>query len=182
MIYLKTDLDIIGGVVQNEGSTLATMVLPDIEKINMTEKTFMSGVNASKAFFHGLNETKISEFYLKNVNTSDPNAVKHAFYAFFGDLVITCPTYHFAKQYATHSPLNVYFYELTYETKQMVQLGCGTDMSICHGADIEFVFGLPFLDPKSYTQVDKDFSEQVMQMWTNFAKNGYSLLFYKGYN
>ena len=43
--------------------------------------------------FKGINEEKVKEFYLKNVNKSDEQAVEMAFYDFLGDLVLKCPTY-----------------------------------------------------------------------------------------
>jgi carboxylesterase type B len=46
-------------------------------------------------------------------------------------------------------------------------------MGIYHGAELEFVFGLPFLDPESSSEIDRNLSKNVMSLWTNFAKTGY---------
>ncbi|CAG2119201.1 unnamed protein product, partial [Medioppia subpectinata] len=44
---------------------------------------------------------------------------------------------------------------------------------VTHGDELQFVFGLPFLYPqKTDTEVDKQFSRDVMKMWTDFAKYG----------
>ena len=42
-----------------------------------------------------------------------------------------------------------------------------------HGYEIEFVFGVPLYNKTAnYTQVERDFSDKVVQYWTSFAKNG----------
>ncbi|CAG2120940.1 unnamed protein product, partial [Medioppia subpectinata] len=46
-------------------------------------------------------------------------------------------------------------------------------MGICHGSDLVFVSGAPFMYPMDgYTTRDMHFSAQVMKLWTNFAKYG----------
>ena len=96
----------------------------------------------------------------------------------FGDITMICPTYLFAKNYALHSSAgSVYFYEQTYQRKAYLNT---TAYGVTHFSDIDFVFGLPVLQPKpSDTSIDVEFSLQVMKLWTNFAKYGYIYAYVK---
>ncbi|CAG2121416.1 unnamed protein product, partial [Medioppia subpectinata] len=106
------------------------------------------------------------------INKSDPEAVKWQLNDLFGDLMITCPTHQFAVNYGQQSAeSNVYFYELTYHRTPTKP---GPDMfGVTHGEEVPFVFGLPLIYPqKTDTEIDKQFSRDVMKMWTDFAKYG----------
>ena len=43
-----------------------------------------------------------------------------------------------------------------------------------HGDEIEYVFGVPLKRPEFYTQEEVKFAEDVVDLWANFAKSGYS--------
>ncbi|CAG2118026.1 unnamed protein product, partial [Medioppia subpectinata] len=134
--HYNTDLDILSGIVQNEGTSLAQMVAPGIQNMTITVQKFVELVNASKALFYGLNETTITEFYVKHVNHSDAQAMRQAYYEYYGDVLIKCPTYLFAKKYQELSAgkSNAYFYELTYQGKGIGWL-CPPGQ-VCHGAEV----------------------------------------------
>jgi len=157
------------GVAAHEGSLLLHNVVQHIPQ-NITESEFRKLAQSFDSLFHDLNATAITDFYLGNINKTDPKQVKWALYDLYGDLIMTCPTYQFTKNYATHSDAgSVYFYEITYtrSNKQDPQY------DVSHGADLDFVFGLPQIYPdKKDTDVDRKFSLEVMKMWTDFAKFG----------
>ncbi|XP_054166215.1 acetylcholinesterase-like [Oppia nitens] len=166
-------LDIMAGVTLNEGSMLAMGGYPLLSK-NITESDFLKLVAEVDTTYHGLNVNRVADHYLTGVDRKSPEALRLAFFDFFGDLHVKCPAYMFSRQYArlahnSSQQQNVYFYELTYERKN----GCPQGMGVCHGSDVEFVFGVPLTSHDSvYTQLDRDFSSDIMKMWTNFAKNG----------
>ena len=166
---INLDIDLMAGVMKNEGSMLAHQYFNRAEHLK-NRKEFIDVVGSTGFFFPGLNLDKIADFYLKDKNTTNTEALKHAFYDYYGDALMKCPTYFFAKQFAEHFPKkNALFYEWTYPTHVMAfLLGCTNDMGVCHASDIEYVFGFPV----SRNTADKKFSEDVMKMWTNFAKNG----------
>ncbi|XP_054165682.1 pyrethroid hydrolase Ces2a-like [Oppia nitens] len=163
------DLDILSGVNKNEGSALMQVLL----KPNITKSDFIAFVQFMNAVYQDMNETVVSEQYLKGVDTNSPEALKWREYDLFGDIIMKCPTYLFAKQYARSSTIKsnrVYFYELTYQRRAYLD---ETVYGVTHYSDIDFVFGLPLIDPKhSDTDKDRQFSLQVMKLWTNFAKYG----------
>ncbi|CAG2181239.1 unnamed protein product, partial [Oppiella nova] len=155
------------GVMRNEGSMLGHMEYPKSDSLK-TKEDFKSLIKA--VTIPDLDVEKITAFYLTDVVANSTNGTKHAFWEFFGDIAITCPTYLFAKEFAQNSPKNnVYFYEWTHPSSLLSPLmGCSQEMGVCHAADIEIVFGMSVLVHSK----DADFSKSVMQMWTNFAKNG----------
>ncbi|CAG2116888.1 unnamed protein product, partial [Medioppia subpectinata] len=163
----SADIDIMAGVMRNEGSVLAHTFYPISDAIK-TRKDFSDVIKTLP--LPGMAEDKITEFYLKDVAVNATNATKRAFWNFFGDVVITCPTYLFAKDFAVNSPdRDVYFFEWTYPSKFVGPvMGCTPEMGVCHAAEIEHVFGLPVL----MKSPDADFSNSVVNMWTNFAKTG----------
>ncbi|CAG2173268.1 unnamed protein product, partial [Oppiella nova] len=111
-----------------------------------------------------------------NEDITSPLALREAFYELVGDLIMKCPTYHFAKQFATsvQNKKNVYFYQVTYMSQAYAKLThCDIPgMGICHCAEGDFVFGNPFITPDIYSDLDRQFSLVLMKMWTNFVKYG----------
>ena len=157
--------------MRNEGSPLAHIFFPESEHMKSAEefKEIVETID-NPLHYPELNAEKVSEFYLEGVDTNSTEALKLAFYDFFGDLIITCPTYHFAKQFAQSSPKrDALFYEWTYPSKLIQStVGCTKDMGVCHASELEYVFGFSLM----MNETDRQFSEDVMKMWTNFAKNG----------
>ncbi|CAG2119629.1 unnamed protein product [Medioppia subpectinata] len=171
----NTDIDLIAGITHDEGSVFIRLVTKDPN--NMTLADFHNGVNAFESVgYHNVNVQKVTEHYLKGVNTSDTAALRTAFSALMGDLILGCPTYLFAKRFAqtVKESQSVYFYELLYASKWFAKIG-GCDlktMGICHGMDVVYVFGLPLLYPDQDIE-DIWYSNVVMKMWTKFAADGH---------
>lgn len=44
-----------------------------------------------------------------------------------------------------------------------------------HGDEIPYMFGLPMTSPALFTDDDREFSQQLMAYWSNFARSGYEL-------
>ena len=47
---------------------------------------------------------------------------------------------------------------------------CSGD-TICHGAEIPYVFGAPLVAQNQFTETDYDFSIEIMNSFTDFDKN-----------
>ena len=122
--------------------------------------------------FTGLNITKLEQMYLKNIDLDNSTAIKWQIYRAYGDLLMKCPTYFFAKRYAqeSDSKTNVFVYELTESAYNVKNDAFG----VRHGADVDIVFGEPLFNATS-TQEDKDFTRTIIKYWTGFAKNGFVL-------
>ena len=161
------------GTVKDEGTIFGPRFYPKSENMNSRQefKELIESIPSSVSLpFPDLDSERISEFYLKNVVTKSSESLKKAFAKFYGDLRHTCSTYLYAKEFAKHSPKrSVYFYYWTYVSRLIAsELGCTEGMGVCHNSDVPYVFGEPILKNMS----DKRFSEYVIELWTNFAKNG----------
>ncbi|XP_054165700.1 fatty acyl-CoA hydrolase precursor, medium chain-like [Oppia nitens] len=164
-------VDIIAGIARHEGSGF--LYGGGLVPHNISKKDFMVLVDYFDKTSHNLNASEITEFYLANKTSS--HDIEWAVYDLYGDLIMTCPTYLFAKNYAQHTDAdnnNVYFYEITYQ-RLTTAIGFIKEMDVTHTAELDFVFGLPVLKPEiSDTEVDVKFSKLLMKLWTDFAKYG----------
>jgi carboxylesterase type B len=115
------------------------------------------------------------------LDEKNQTAIRQAFAAIFTDEILLCPTYYFAKEFAHLSATDkTYFYVTTYKSKRS---GCNEDwMGACHGDDMAFIMGNPIPLKSLFNSTDYEFSLMVTQMWTNFAKTGYSFYYILGYN
>ncbi|CAG2162484.1 unnamed protein product, partial [Oppiella nova] len=172
----SSDIDLLAGVTSDEGSGISSHIFHHIK--NITVDGFKELVTETNHIYHGLDAENVTQFYLKNVDAEDPGAIEQAFDEFISDLLFKCPTYLFAKQFAKSvqvqnaSNKNVYLYELTFESEFVANVtGCRPGM-VCHSADVPFVFGIPFIIPEHFTREEIFFSQELMKMWTNFAKTG----------
>jgi carboxylesterase type B len=123
----------------------------------------------------------VYDFYISHLDEKNQTAIRQAFAAIFTDEILLCPTYYFAKEFAHLSATGkTYFYVTTYKSKHS---GCNKDwMGACHGDDMPFIMGNPITSKSSFNSTDYEFSLMVTQMWTNFAKTGYSFYYILGYH
>ncbi|CAG2120694.1 unnamed protein product, partial [Medioppia subpectinata] len=168
----NSDIDLLAGVSRDEGPLLAKVSYPDVFGANITMDKFMETLSKLNKVFHDIPEQNVGNYYANNVNNHGQLSV--AFGKLYGDLFMNCPTYVFAKQFAKNSQHDsTYFYMLTFKSKMFAMFNeDDSDESIHHGDELAFVFGHPLMDQQNYTETDYDFSIHVMEMWTNFAKNG----------
>ena len=123
----------------------------------------------------------VYDFYVSHLDEKNQTAIRQAFAAIFTDETLLCPTYYFAKEFAHLSATDkTYFYMATYKSKHSI---CNEDlMGACHGDDMPFILGNPITSKSSFNSTDYEFSLMVTQMWTNFAKTGYSFYYILGYH
>ena len=145
-----------------------------VNLVNPTKKDFVDFVQSVKNHqLPGISVENVTEYYLKNVNTSNSEAIKFKIWDFYGDIFMKCPTYLFAKTYAKKSTnkTNVYFYEWTHTKGTAEQ---EKKSGVPHGAEVGFVFGLDLLAPNSVSKENLELTKNVVKYWTNFAKYGYN--------
>ncbi|CAG2112560.1 unnamed protein product, partial [Medioppia subpectinata] len=158
-LIFKTDIEVMAGVVKDEGPLLTHGLFPEMRS-EMTAQLFYKVVRDLSREYHNIDVNEVCDYYLKGVHKTNSSQLKAAFNELYGDLVITCPTYYFAKRLATSG------------RKQRSNVAVCKGGLVCHGADVDFVFGYPLRNPTLFTETDYDFSIDVMKMWTNFAKTG----------
>ena len=156
------------GATKDEGPMLAMMLFPQL-RADFNIKKFHELIELQREIYHNIDVQKVSDYYLQNRDPENPHDLKQAFGQLFGDLFMVCPTYGFAKRFVK-SGRDVYFYRFNYQTNLFSMLGCD-EHTICHTAELPYIFGDPVRTPQMFTETDYDFSLEVMKIWSNFAKN-----------
>ena len=165
------------GIVKDEGAGLDYL----INSMNVTDEDFLSYATKAVAYMKtNISAESIRDFYLSGVDRNDTEAIKAKIFDFAGDIVIKCPTYHMAKQYALHSKdkSKVFFYELTRAPviPKSNPLGLNAEdikrLGAVHAIDNLYVFGAPYIIKGWEDKVDFEFTKQYMKYWTDFAKYG----------
>ncbi|XP_041482622.1 acetylcholinesterase-like [Lytechinus variegatus] len=85
-----------------------------------------------------------------------------------GDYLFTCSTYDLAYAYASAGN-KVYYYRFlerdsTHPWPEW--------MGVLHGDEILYVFGMPLVAQRNYTDIEVTLSRKIMTYWANFAKTG----------
>jgi len=89
-----------------------------ITKAELKTQIKLHFAKSSDAFIDSL-----YDFFISPIDESNQLLLRKAYTALFSDTIIKCPNYYFSKKLAQNSAQNkVYFYELTYNSKQ----------SLCH--------------------------------------------------
>ncbi|XP_054165683.1 cholinesterase 1-like [Oppia nitens] len=166
------NVDVMSGVTREEGVIMAVMQYHEIMDDLFDLQKFRTVVDKVNQVLHNIDTKKVSDLYTKTVDRKNASQLRRAFGEFYGDIFLKCPTYELARKIAeTGGQSAVYFYQLNYQSKLLAPFGCD-DSTICHGSDLDYIFGTPLRDQNAYTETDYDFSMDIMKMWTNFAKYG----------
>ncbi|CAL1265365.1 unnamed protein product [Larinioides sclopetarius] len=106
--------------------------------------------------------------YLGGIPDDDYDAIKRQVYTASGDSSLLCETVYFAESYADRNN-DVYFYFFTHRPSNTPWCPW---MGTAHAEEIQFVFGRPVRKPYLYTPDEVELSKKMIEVWTNFAKNG----------
>lgn len=185
----KTNVDLLVGHSLMEGVSFArdtdlsigldgrydprVISLVNKEQIRKDIKLFASGINEqasdliSNAYTDGFPDQSPSLEVSRKLIRSSAHA--------YGDLTITCPTIIFAEQLSKHKAFrgSVYQYRLTYANSKSISYGSEWAEAE-HTDEQPLVFGRPLNEPKNnWTSDDWKMSEEMMNIWTTFARNGF---------
>ena len=97
--------------------------------------------------------------------TSEPSDLRQALIDVFSDGLFVAST---IEELSVHSKSAPAFMFLFSHVSKMSKFPAW--MGARHGDNTLYVFGVPFLDPSSYDDTDRNVSEFMMQTFTNFAK------------
>ncbi|CAG2119368.1 unnamed protein product, partial [Medioppia subpectinata] len=153
----NSDIELIAGATKDEGPSLADILIPEIRS-ELTVELFVKAVRDLSREYHNIDVEEVCNHYLKGIDKTNSSQLKAALSALYGDLVMTCPTYLFAKSYAKYG-------------QNVEEYGCDEGY-VCHGADMVFVYGFTIRNQHLFTENDYDFSIDIMKIWTDFAKTG----------
>jgi len=162
--------DAILGVNRDEGTFCILFALPGFSKDNSSLQSyemFQTGVDIIAHDLNRFQRDQIKQLYTV-ADGRDMDANRDALDKVCGDRSFTCPTEELAEFY-DKANISTYFYYLTYRATEEVWPSW---MGVIHGADIQWIFGMPLNKSGSYTEEEKEFSRTIMSYWVNFAKTG----------
>lgn len=85
-----------------------------------------------------------------------------------GDYLFACSTYDFAYSYASANN-KVYYYRFLERDSTSPWPDW---MGVLHGDEILYIFGMPLIAERNYTDIEVALSRKMMTYWANFAKTG----------
>lgn len=117
--------------------------------------------------------SRVFDFYLGKIEFDDSTNLIQQFNNIFGDIIINCPTIYIAgysRKYGNNKPY-FYFFNQNTTTNQYGNVYGDFNVST-HYEEVQYVFGMPFLHPETYTDEERMLSKDMLSIWTSFAKNG----------
>ncbi|XP_054719076.1 acetylcholinesterase-1-like [Uloborus diversus] len=167
------NVDVLIGNTQDEGSFRLPASMPEVfgpfgEKNTCINRT--SGIDLILRLFGSFpGREAIAQWYLGNAEECDYDYVRRQVYNSNGDYALFCPDVYFAERYARKGN-PVYFYYFNHKPSVTPWAAW---MGAAHGDEVPFVFGRPLERGSNYSVPEKRLSEEMIKMWTNFAKYGY---------
>ncbi|CAL1262225.1 unnamed protein product [Larinioides sclopetarius] len=161
------------GSNQDEGSLLITAQFPEMFGFFGQKNPLFSKSAASdlirKAFKNFPDPESVVQHYLPDALPEHAStAIRYQTYTSFGDMLLLCPTVYHAEK-CSEKGGKVYSYLFTHRKSNSP---FAPWMGKVHFDEIQFVFGSPLLDTFNYTQEDQEISEQIIEVWSSFAKDG----------
>ncbi|UYV66127.1 BCHE [Cordylochernes scorpioides] len=146
------DIEVIIGTNKNEGIFLMEFLFPSFDFVNkdnlMIKSETQNFIDVFAALVSGGIEStrKYSEPYFKGIEEWDVLG-------------------YFAER---HASLNPSIFQYWYDHNSSVPQASYWP-STTHFSELPFVFGVPFRNILPYSEVDKNFSLEIMKIWTDFA-------------
>ena len=166
----KSDLDTSDGSIHPKHSKLrhASHAIP-----NITLDQAKYYISQAYSFIPENQAQLMSEFFLLSLNndTSQKSLLK-ATYDIIGDSGFVCPAVVLSEQMSNYN-VSVYHYLIT---ERPTNSDWHPWMGSTHLDEVQLVFGFPIKYPKNYTQEEIDFSWNLINTWTTFAKTGLVLI------
>jgi len=159
------------GITDDEGSVMDGPMGSDIDREKTVTKSDYKTVTKAKLMDMAISSDAaddIVNFYFSK-SAENPDALFRTYTDVFGDLTLGCPTLLMAENVLQDNI--VYTYHLTYKMEFELFGFCKKQRGVCHGQDMLLLFGAPFLSPEGFPESDRDESRNMIQIWTDFAKN-----------
>ncbi|GFW40255.1 acetylcholinesterase-1 [Trichonephila clavipes] len=164
--------DILIGTNRNEGSTIITKTMKNVfgffgEKWPSINKTWGKYI-IKQNFKKSLDADAVVGHYLGNVDEDDYDLVRYQVATASGDYARVCPSVYLAESVAKKGN-RVYFYYFDHIPSPTPWASW---MGVVHFDETPFVFGYPLRYPDYYTYRELLLSQQMINVWTAFAKSG----------
>lgn len=108
-------------------------------------------------------------FDLDASGTNSPLVAWKKLSKIISDVIYVCPTIKLANRYNVDDSNNTYFYRFS---KRNQKNPWPKWMGVIHGYEIEYIFGMPWIDKENFENDDRELSRLMMSYWVNFARTG----------
>ncbi|CAG2168636.1 unnamed protein product [Oppiella nova] len=85
----NSEIELMVGVTKDEGPVMAITLYPQIRAPGLTVEIFKKVVNKLSDEYNNIDVEGVSDYYLKNIDTTNESQLTVAFSALYGDLVLT---------------------------------------------------------------------------------------------
>ncbi|XP_013383940.2 acetylcholinesterase isoform X2 [Lingula anatina] len=163
--------DILAGVNKDEGTFWILYGVDTYTRQDPSAQTaeqLKAAINVTQWNLPADNKTSLFSYYTADNPKNSTIKYRDALDDIVGDRSFICPTKTFSGTY-TSIGLKTYFYQLTHRASNEVWPDW---MGVIHGADCQWVFGMPYFPSENFTSSEQNFSDKIMRYWTNFAKTG----------
>ncbi|XP_023235245.1 acetylcholinesterase-like [Centruroides sculpturatus] len=164
------DVDVMLGNVADEGSLfLALYNKKLIQQRNprMTKHEVVKFFGDSTGYDQAALQPIIKQ-YFENVPDGDfPTIIKRT-HQVISDSMFKCPTNFLAEKLA-EKKFNVFHYTFKHRSSTNIYPRW---TGVPHFEEVQFVFGVPLLKTNEYTVEEQEFSRNLIELWTSFAKTG----------
>jgi len=167
-----SNVDLMIGFNTDEGS----MFVPNVTQWN--KAVYEKEIGRMLVHRYGYDnelETKLASFYYQSFKRPDSMDFEKGIKTFLDDYMFKAGIVKLAMEWSKKNK-NTYLYHFGYLPKHLTRPKWG----VAHAMDLNFVFGIPFLNSLNYTflsfnftKEDRAMSSKMMKMWTDFAKNGH---------
>ncbi|KAI2809727.1 Cocaine esterase [Blomia tropicalis] len=168
------DIDLIYGVVRDEGTGFTPLFFPGIffpfaQITKRSSKILIA--HLLNTLYNRFRKQEVANFYIDQLSdNANKTEFRIALGEFLGDFTLVCPTILFGEEIIAHDNGKHRFY--AYRLMQKVQStkpDSNEWMGVTHGSDLAYIFLDERIKPNSS---DEALSHVMIGAWSNFAKTG----------
>ena len=176
------NIQLLYGNNRDEGFLFVTTVIKDLlpeRHPNLTLSKTKQYISLIYLILKKTYSKEIAEFYTKGLKDNQTMESLRSISDSLGDYVLTCPTVLFGELFANSKKTNrAYAYRLTHTPGLHAFPQCNQFDGVCHADDLVFIYGFPIaVRGIAFNESDYKLSEDMIHVWTTFAKTGYFVLF-----
>ncbi|EDO47241.1 predicted protein, partial [Nematostella vectensis] len=163
------DVNVMIGTTDDDGTVMIPEKMPFNISDGMPREFFLNAVKAT--YQTPASPAAVTFQYTDWTNITDPYRNRRMYVDMMTDAMFTAPAVLSASAFLARG-CPTYFYEIQYRGPlYFTGKPVPSWQRAYHASELMFVFGFPLLSNAS-NPVDANFSRDVIQLWTNFAKTG----------
>lgn len=169
------DVNILMGYVRNDAGIFQGILEPEVYA-----KSILTLDDAAELIGRKFEKDAIDKLIKKYIG--DPakgpystSRIQQGLIRLANDHAIRCPIYQYiGRATGRQDEGKSYLYELDHSptTHYWPQCTMNPEFDVCSADDVLMVFGVPFDRPDMFSDEDRQVSDRMMDIWTNFARYG----------